>query len=223
MDPRDLLSAWETGAEAPPAGRAVALGGLIGGAVPDHEPVGRTNARLLRLHRELVGPRLEATVACTGCGDTLAIDLAVADLLGLEDAVVDEPEPLVVGGEDRVVWRPPAHHDLLLVEGGGADALLARCAGAVDTTDRPRVVAAMAAADPLAEVEVEVGCPACGVSVVAEVDLPSFLWSEVDSRARTLLAEVDVLARAYGWSEGQVLDLSPQRRQHYLDLVLEER
>lgn len=221
MDPRDLLSAWESGADAPPSGRALALGGLVDGPVPEREPVGRTNARLLRLHRELVGPRLEATVACPDCGDTLALDLAVDDLLQWEDAVLVEPAPLAAGGEE-ISWRPPGHHDLLLIGPGDAEALLQRCAGPVRAADRPRLVEAMAAADPLAEVEIGVGCPACGAETVAEVDLPGFLWAEVDSQARHLLAEVDVLARTYGWSEEQVLALPARRRRHYLDLVLED-
>jgi hypothetical protein len=34
-----------------------------------------------------------------------------------------------------------------------------------------------------------------------------------------LLAEVHVLAGAYGWSEDAILALSPSRRQHYIALV----
>jgi hypothetical protein len=34
-----------------------------------------------------------------------------------------------------------------------------------------------------------------------------------------LLREIEALARAYGWSEREILDLSPQRRHTYLELV----
>ena len=44
---------------------------------------------------------------------------------------------------------------------------------------------------------------------------------EVQARARRLLREVDVLARAYGWTEADVLALSEQRRTAYLEIVRE--
>jgi hypothetical protein len=37
--------------------------------------------------------------------------------------------------------------------------------------------------------------------------------------ARSLLAEVHSLARAYGWTESEILALSPQRRSTYLEMV----
>ncbi len=39
------------------------------------------------------------------------------------------------------------------------------------------------------------------------------------SRAERLLREVHTLARAYGWSEGAILELGSARRERYLELV----
>ena len=47
----------------------------------------------------------------------------------------------------------------------------------------------------------------------------AFVWAEVDAAAQRLLHEVDVLARAYGWTEPEVLALSEARRAAYLRLV----
>jgi hypothetical protein len=41
----------------------------------------------------------------------------------------------------------------------------------------------------------------------------------MDARARALLAEVHSLARAYGWTEPEILALSPQRRAAYLEMA----
>jgi hypothetical protein len=79
----------------------------------------------------------------------------------------------------------------------------------------------MAEADPLAEVLVDLACPACGKTFVADLDLGSFVWAELRTHARRLLREVDTLARAYGWTEAQVLALSDRRRTAYLELVSE--
>jgi hypothetical protein len=51
------------------------------------------------------------------------------------------------------------------------------------------------------------------------LDIARYLWDELDDWAQDLLAEVDVLARHYAWSERDILSLTPIRRQFYLDLV----
>ena len=78
---------------------------------------------------------------------------------------------------------------------------------------------AMAAADPGADVVLDVRCPACEQRWSAPVDIASFLWEEVDAWAAATLNEVDALARAYGWAEPEILALSPARRHRYLELA----
>jgi hypothetical protein len=51
------------------------------------------------------------------------------------------------------------------------------------------------------------------------MDVAAFVWAEIESEARRLLLEVDVLARRYGWSERDILDMSPIRRYQYLELT----
>src|SRR5207248_743788 len=44
---------------------------------------------------------------------------------------------------------------------------------------RAAVADAMAAADPLAEVLLDLACPACEAPVLAEIDVAAFVWAEV--------------------------------------------
>ncbi|ASQ92744.1 hypothetical protein [Streptomyces sp. 11-1-2] len=73
-------------------------------------------------------------------------------------------------------------------------------------------------ADPAADVTLNVACPECGEATRAELDIASYLWAELDHWARDLLLDVHLLATAYGWSEPQILALSPLRRRYYLEL-----
>jgi hypothetical protein len=77
----------------------------------------------------------------------------------------------------------------------------------------------MAAADPLAEILLSFECPNCAASFVESLDLPAFLWAEMEGRAKRLLLEVHALASAYGWSEREILALPPVRREFYLGQV----
>jgi hypothetical protein len=75
----------------------------------------------------------------------------------------------------------------------------------------------LALADPLAEARVQLTCPGCGHEWDDTLDLALFVWAEVEARAKRLLLDVHQLARAYGWTEGEILALSERRRRFYLD------
>jgi hypothetical protein len=77
----------------------------------------------------------------------------------------------------------------------------------------------MVQADPQADVQLALTCPACGHQWEATFDIASFFWSEIDSWAHRILREVHTLASAYGWREADILAMSPQRRQLYLEMV----
>ncbi len=50
-------------------------------------------------------------------------------------------------------------------------------------------------------------------------DIVSFLWNELNAWAIRTLREVHILASAYGWSETDILAMSPWRRQFYLEVL----
>ncbi len=56
-------------------------------------------------------------------------------------------------------------------------------------------------------------------SQVLDLDIGRFLWREVSVAARRMLAEVHLLASAYGWAERDILALCPVRRAAYLELA----
>ena len=64
-----------------------------------------------------------------------------------------------------------------------------------------------------------VTCPDCATTSTAALDVALLLWAQVEVRATALMAQVHALARAYGWTEPDVLALEPRRRAAYLELV----
>ena len=126
-----------------------------------------------------------------------------------------------------IAWRPPDSRDVRAAAetedvAAAECVLLERCIDGEATDEvRRAVTAAMAKADPLAEVLLDVSCPSCGESFAADVDVARFVWAEVRTRALGLLRDVDALARAYGWTEEQVLALGAARRATYLELAAE--
>lgn len=216
--PEDLLATWESGLAAGGLRRALLLHALVG---PDslEVPVGRRDRELFALRRLLFGDLLPARVACAECGEQLEFDFDVGNVL----ATAEAGQPVRVDG-----WqvRLPTSGDLLAIAdlppARAKTALLDRCVvsgGELTDSARDQIAAAVAAADPAADVRLDVPCVECGHRTKATVDIVACLWAELDAWARGLLLDVHLLARAYGWSEPEVLALSPTRRRYYLELV----
>jgi hypothetical protein len=234
------LDLWERAQDRTEVRRALVLAEAGGPPAEPEElerlPLGRRDARLLELYRALGGSSLEATAACPSCSETVEFEADAAALLERE-ARGAAPAALEFDGF-TVEWRPP---DSLDVEAAAAAAdvesaeriLLGRCVhsatgpdGPIEPADLPpevraAVAGAMAEADPLAEVLVDVSCPACGTGFVADLSVAAFVWAELRAAAVRVVREVDELARAYGWTELEVLALGERRRAAYLALVRE--
>lgn len=223
--PLDLLSLEDAGEALSPPRRALLLAAHAPGPPPDAgEPVGHTHARLLRLHQELAGSMMEGTVGCPSCAATVELSVDCEELLASEPEVLVHPAPLATGS-GTVAWRPVSYDDLAAAaetedECQAVAAVLSRCVdGEVTDQLRPSLCTAMAQADPLAEIEVELACPECGEPVHALLDVLDFTWARVVARAQALLVEIDVLARVYSWSEAEILALPSARRRRFVELA----
>lgn len=218
----EILDVWERGRSRSLPERALQL--LAAGGHPDAPrlPVGERDALLVELRELTFGPSLQAVVECPACGEALEVELAGPDLRGERSATAS----LELGrGDGSVRLRLPTAGDLVAIA-GAADAeagrrlLLERVVeGDLDPELEDAVAERLAAADPGAWTELALACPGCGEAWSAPFDIVSFLWAELDAHARRLAGDVHALASAYGWTEDDVLALSPARRDTYLELV----
>lgn len=195
------------------------------------QPLGTINRHLLQLHLAWFGPQIAVGVGCPACGEQLELSLE-AQLL-LDDLGVPSEQPNQLS--DGFTVRALTSRDLAAVShcpdaASAARALLERCLSTADDQPMPRLSSlpveriealedVLESLDPAADIGLDMACEACGHGWVAGLDIGDLLWDKVRFRARSLLAEVDTLARAYGWSESDILALTPQRRASYLELV----
>ena len=235
LSDQSMLRIWEEGQDRPPWARALLL---LEAAEPGADrttlaqlPVGERDARLLELRAAVFGEALTSLADCPACGERLELSFSVGDVR------MPAPEigaPFVFEADGlRVASRLPNSADLeALVPGpGAAEALLAACVCEVtrrgvaaalsdlDAGERAALVARMGEVDPRADPKARMECPSCGHAWSARFDIVAFFWEELRVWVRRALAEVHVLARAYGWREEDVLALSPWRRRQYIGLV----
>lgn len=224
----EILELWERGARLHPLDRSLlALSAALPAASEDLAdwPLGRRNRALFELHAVCFGARLQGWSACPACGEKVEFD--VDGSLLLDALQVEQPGTNVTARDEG--FRLPTSRDLVEVLTGDPDTaahrLLERCRISDDSfcdwnEDAVCEIGdALAAADPLAEVQLALDCPSCGHRWNDGLDIGSFVWAEIELRARRLLWEVHMLASAYGWSEAETLRLSVVRRANYLQMV----
>ena len=237
----EFVEIWERGQGRHPIDQALAI---LVSAMPDRPlahlarlSIGERDRALLDVYARTFGPRFDAVASCVRCHDALEFSFRVDDV---RVAAAENREHGCRFSEDAYAleYRLPDSVDLAAIVARGAASLAAarallveRCVlsagnadGPVAATDLPprivdRLAAHMQAADPQAEVALQVTCPSCGHAWQTGFDVVTFLWAKIVVRARQLLREVHLLARAYGWRESDILSLSPARRRHYLALV----
>jgi hypothetical protein len=236
LGPAHALALWEQGRARHAVDRALLLLGAVRPGTPWDEladlPVGRRDAALLALRRASFGTRLEATTGCVACGEALAFELDLAPFGGEGGGAEGDGLAHAVDVEiDGCRYRRPTSRDLAAIANEtDAEAarrrLLTRCGldegpgDAAGQADRlARVEAALAAADAAADITLELRCQACGTLFEADFDIAALLWQDIEAAARRALRDVDLLARAYGWSEREVLALSDTRRAAYVELA----
>lgn len=196
--------------------------------------VGQRDDHLLTLREQLFGNRLESIATCSKCGEKIELAFDIQDIRATPRT---STEKLRVEVDDYLVqFRLPSSADLLAIndglsEEGMRNMLLKRCLQAVKVGDQEikpeqlpakvidAMIKKMADADVQADVQIALACPTCQHDWPMHFDILSYLWDEIDDWAFRILHEVHGLARAYGWSEREILAMSSRRRQLYLEIA----
>jgi len=232
LSPEHLVRLWEDGVGRHPTDRALAIlrATDLG---PDVEalPLGERDRRLLHVRERTFGGAMDAKVSCPRCGALVELRGSTDDFARfdgqVEDVVVE-----IAAGRRRV--RPLTSNDLAAAArcrtpDDARRLLAARCIepasdadAALDdlsAADLDIVASALERVDPGAVRTLDVACPNCGQQWECELDVAQFLWTEIEAAAVRLLRDVHAIALAYGWSERDILAMTPVRRRAYLELV----
>lgn len=232
LSPDKILAVWELGRAQHELDRALTLLATAAPGLSRDEladlPIGERDAHLLRLRTLVLGSSAMGYAECPRCAERVEFPLDTAALLQPKE-LTTRPHEIEMGGT-RVRFRLPTSRDLAAVVAARDElqalrGLIARCVTAVDPPNElpnetvEALSRAMLEADPQAEITLAFCCPACGHGWEMLFDIAHFFWNEIGAEARRILREIDALARAYGWSEPEILSLSARRRESYLEMV----
>ena len=237
----ELLGAWEQGLNQPLLQRVLIL---LLAAYPEIQPdalvklsVGQRDLHLLQHREHLFGPRLLNTALCPECGQRMEWENNIVDFVDRPDENNTTMSEFDLNENEYALrFRLPNSLDVAAVINSentekAQQLLLSRCVLKASRSGVNCDVAQLPAPiiqiltqriehlDPQADIRIQLNCPECSHSWDVLFDIASFLWTEINDWAEQMLQMVHKLATGYGWSEKEILNLSPVRRQLYLGML----
>jgi len=232
----ELLQVWETGLKQSILEKTFSL---LAKACLASDPqamgylsIGERDARLLQLREWTFGSRLRNIIKCTQCNEFIEWESNTSELY-LQPISPDLSVRTFEIEKDslHIRFRLPDSFDILRATSKREESktILENCILEVSDKDRKTsdltediwmlLNDRMAAEDPQANIRINLSCPTCSHQWEAVFDIVSFFWAEIDNWATRILHEVYLLARAFGWSERDILNMSSRRRQLYIQMI----
>jgi hypothetical protein len=183
---------------------------------------------LMQMRAERFGRKVALGFACPHCAARAEIEFRVEDCL---EAATPQQVAGVEDDAERPGWRrlgairfrlPTAGDQVAVLRTARPTEKLAELCldeAARRAPRRARAERAMAAMAPLVSRCLPGACPACKADVLVAFHVASVVVSEWRRAAATAHEEIDLIARAYHWSEAEILALPQPRRRTYAEHI----
>jgi hypothetical protein len=189
---------------------------------------------IMRLRQAVLGDRISAHVACSGCGGRVTLSFGIATYLAHHRPhegpltkrgwAASPPDDtgwgrLTSGAQPR--FRLPTLNDQIAVA-GATDAPRALARRCIEPYPLPakfaaRVETALAAYAPPLAGPLQGACPDCNAAIEARFEARRYCLQELGYRAQFVYDDVDTLAKHYRWSERAILAMPYARRTEYVE------
>jgi hypothetical protein len=236
---KELLDFWEESIDLPPVEGALTLIGVASSNLTISEiaalSIGQRDIRLLQLRQWLFGSHLRNIANCPHCSERVEWENEIGDLR-LQPLIPGTGKSYTTEMDGFIIrFRLPTSQDLIFLKNQSsqtlAKELLNQCILSVekentgyDLKNLPEKViehvnSRMSEEDPQADIRMLLSCPSCKTQWESCFDILSYLWTEINSWAKYMLQEIYILAKSFGWSENNILEIGPKRRRFYLEML----
>ena len=237
---QDLFSIWEKALDQPALAKSLMI---LGPAYPDSSfndlaslSIGERDARLLDIREQLFGSTLQNEAECPACNKKVEWQTPIKAFKLQAFGLDNSNQSLELTYDDHTFqFRLPNTTDLLSLAKGlnvvsQADEIIQKCITDTSFPDfnpstikpelKDRIIQKMEESDPQADIKLNLVCPECKHDWVMTFDIVDYLWTEINYWAIEMIHDIYLLARNFGWTEKEILEMSRFRRNAYIQLIV---
>jgi ssDNA-binding Zn-finger/Zn-ribbon topoisomerase 1 len=237
MSERELFFFLEVGLALPLIERSLLLVSLSHPAYDFSQiavmPIGERDAHLFAIREKWFGTIFINTANCPKCKQKMEWEMTVDDVKVLPNPANQMDNSLEYDG-NLIKFRLPNSNDIMevmaLEEGiSKEDVLLSKCIEPeslpVPFQEMPlalknALLQKMEACDPQSDVTLAISCPECGHKLGHELRHHEVTCGpSIDDWATNMVQDVYLLAKNFGWSENDILEMGSFRRSLYINML----
>ncbi|HEV8515751.1 MAG TPA: hypothetical protein VGQ59_20855 [Cyclobacteriaceae bacterium] len=237
MSNAELLKAWEAGLERPMLDATLfllATSYSVNSSDIGRLSIGDRDVRLLQLREWLFGHRLNNLAKCPACGELIEWECDLKEFYFQPvSSELSSRQYLLERENIHIHFRLPNSLDIVtaISRQWNSNAVLSNCIIEVYEENKKSSLdiltdemwsaldEKMSELDPQADIKINLSCPVCSNHWQTSFDIVSYLWTEINNWAQRMVQEVYTLARAFGWSEKEILEMSTYRRELYVEML----
>lgn len=190
---------------------------------------------LAQVYADNYGRKVQSTARCGHCASLFDLEFDIHKLMRVLDAPAPVMAQPLADGTFRhhsgIRFRLPTGEDEIAVTNHAAaeaaHALLQRCLvedpGTLSEEALAAVEEAMEEVGPVLDLDLDAKCPECGKQQPVHFSVQFYLLRAIEQGWKQAAREVHLLARAYGWSLPEILDLPRSQRRTLVELIEAER
>ena len=233
MQTNTILDVWDNCVNKGQLYKGVILASL---AFPDKDPssimkwsIEKRDAALFHIRKTLFGNQFTNLAHCPQCSQTVEWELSFQQLQ--IPSILEMPDNVEIAIDIpayKILVRLPNSNDLLIKD---ELQILYSCILNRDNyedqnfeTGLPdllvqKINEQFNSSCYASNITYQLNCTDCSHEWQGIFDILSYLWKEIDQWAKGFLQQISLLAKAYGWSETEIINMSKNRRNHYLQLI----
>lgn len=181
------------------------------------------DALLAALHRKYWGDRIVSSLCCSGCDEFFDLTFSLS---GLQRHLTENHYEWSLSGNALVlhggnnVTIPVSAQEQAVSNLARADALveLAKSIG-INAEGIEQAAEQLEKIAPIIDLELDASCPECATLHKAAFDIQTFVLQRLINERELLLAEIHLIASAYGWSLTEILALPRDTRKSMARMI----
>lgn len=232
MNTNTILNIWDDCVNKDQIYRGVALASL---ALKENDTanlmewsIEKRDTALFHIRKALFGTKFNNITHCPNCAQTMEWELSLPDLeIPILDGMPDNLKISIDTTDYNLFVRLPNSNDLLAND---EMRIIENCIlNPDDFPDQNIDKKLPELVQPIndqydknchaSNITYKLKCIDCSHEWQGVFDILTYLWKEIDQWAKSFLNQIYLLARTFGWSETEIINMSENRRNHYLNLI----